>query len=1509
MATRREPSQHGITTVYHHPKAQADILFIHGLGGNPGRTWKATSNDVFWPTDLLPASLGDNLPVNILTYGYNAEVFSWFWEKPKPTTSTATGNDGDDNRTGSGKPKPKNPSTDPIHQHAHTLIAQLTSHRQSQNTARLPLIWVAHSLGGVLAKRALLYSHEVLTARMAEYRSIFISTYAMIFLGTPHDGSDLATLGRWVRGGLGTVLPRRVFDSESVLLGTLVPGGEVLGEISDRFLEVYQRFEMHMVWENWKTDLGVTKALIVKRQSAAPQLPGVFRYGIEATHSGMCKFDSVSASGYGTLSTAMRKWVGDAPSTILVRWAHEDEDRRRIIQREGLERVAAEYRAAGLDPPEQLAFVQTDPLDPTRPILQSPTSTTTPLPRSNNPTPSNPSNDPPFIHPTTIRPNDYTVGRTAELHQLHTLLTDPRRRAHGTAAVLIQCLTGGGKTHLAREYVFRYREHYKGGVFWVPAGSRRELETWFGWVAKGVGIDTSVPVQEKNGSSSSSDTKKSGSRSSTRDTPPLVHAVRRWLNTHPHWLLVLDDIHFDTPGLADFIPDDAPPNTSLLYTSTERAVKGDQRFLGNPSVLELGLLPAAEAQQLFLEIAAPRRRPWSDAEKELVRELVELMGRLPLMVQFAAQHVAHTGEPLAGFVRMYRRKPGARALEPYRMLRKGLEERGEHAALNLMCLLVFFGGMVPVEMVVFGLPGLDKATPIKTRDAALGTTTLNNTLKILKRTSLLDRADSSQPPSPASTSLTSSFERPAPTATTAGAAGTSAGTEYLDLLSMHNVTRAYFIDWLREKKQILFWLKNAITLWSRAYDEASRRMREDPVAVGVADDYRRFGVHGEKLLANWEMFAKRRREVGEVRGELERRLGEIRGCVERLAERDSQGHNTELDEDKGKGRVQPASVFDRVSASSQTDSYDSQPSGLDSPLDGPEFPGLAIGVDFETGFRQQQQPQRALPYPDNQVMPTAPEFGGEDMENERDDDQDTMVLSTTGTQVHVGGTNADADEVGSVISRLADHRNPHDTQQDVTAMVEDWQRDLPHHRVVQWQRQSQHKHRVRLRAGGWQEEHSKSGPWLGLTYDDTLGLSVQRDEEARPELHERTQSEAEMDLNRIKMASSVASSPRLGSVGSPTARGSSTAKGSSTARGSWVGGLGVWSPWGSMRKKQSPVGGVPEELPAGPQQQHAQTQTPDRLSPPQPQPQQPPNIFPTPNPYPRSTNSSPGPNPRATATASPFPPPSFSGIPTDDLLPSRPSVSVSGQPGQPGQQQPATGGGPVVVRHWNTFVYHPHGTPISNTSGVDWSSSDWSGSPDPMSLSYPTFPSYQRYPPGDGPVPASFIRGNSVVGNAGNPPFQSYPVQRQQRQQGQPLSFDDARYYYPSTTTNTATAGPIPGQSPGPGPGPGPVPGSGSGSRSPIRAQRIPTANATRLKKRMPLSTSRPVVSYTMTEPDPRLEPVLSDGEGEMEEEMVGLGLRSDITYLNLDLNTNTYISSSSSNTHNTHNTNTPNRC
>lgn len=111
--------------MYSPPDANVDVVLVHGLNGHPEKTWTAKSG-VFWPTDLLPASL-KGAKARILVYGYNADVYAF-------------GGD-------------RSASSDMIHQHAQTLVTGLSLERQSEDCGENAIIWVAHSLGGILVKR------------------------------------------------------------------------------------------------------------------------------------------------------------------------------------------------------------------------------------------------------------------------------------------------------------------------------------------------------------------------------------------------------------------------------------------------------------------------------------------------------------------------------------------------------------------------------------------------------------------------------------------------------------------------------------------------------------------------------------------------------------------------------------------------------------------------------------------------------------------------------------------------------------------------------------------------------------------------------------------------------------------------------------------------------------------------------------------------------------------------------------------------------------------------------------------------------------------------------------------------------------------------------------------------------------------------------------------------------------------------------------------------------------
>jgi hypothetical protein len=223
----KDPVRYGVTTVYSHPAAKADIILVHGLNGAPKKTWTA-SNEVYWPTDLLPGTLGEE-HANVLVYGWNADVYG------------------------------KNPSHHTIHRHAEDLVTMLTQHRKRQGTERKSILWVVHSLGGILTKLALLYSNNKQEDGLEEYRSIYVSTYGIIFLGTPHNGSKMADLGAVIQRIVDAVVLKRIFWTQSVLLKSLKTDSETLQSLNDQFKTHYHNFKVHMVRENHMTDVKGTK--------------------------------------------------------------------------------------------------------------------------------------------------------------------------------------------------------------------------------------------------------------------------------------------------------------------------------------------------------------------------------------------------------------------------------------------------------------------------------------------------------------------------------------------------------------------------------------------------------------------------------------------------------------------------------------------------------------------------------------------------------------------------------------------------------------------------------------------------------------------------------------------------------------------------------------------------------------------------------------------------------------------------------------------------------------------------------------------------------------------------------------------------------------------------------------------------------------------------------------------------------------------------------------------------
>jgi hypothetical protein len=196
-----------------------------------------------------------------------------------------------------------------IHQHAQTLLQNLALERKNEEVGEHPIIFVAHSLGGILVKRALeLAAHLPVTGSNEELKSIFVSTYAIMFLGTPHIGSDSAGFGSVLQRMVSALLPIKILESASQQAKLLQSNVETLQNINIHFLDIIDKFKICMVHESRLTDLNGRKTIIVDPLSAGPLLPDVTYFEIESSHAGMSKFDSKNSPGYLSISATLRSW-------------------------------------------------------------------------------------------------------------------------------------------------------------------------------------------------------------------------------------------------------------------------------------------------------------------------------------------------------------------------------------------------------------------------------------------------------------------------------------------------------------------------------------------------------------------------------------------------------------------------------------------------------------------------------------------------------------------------------------------------------------------------------------------------------------------------------------------------------------------------------------------------------------------------------------------------------------------------------------------------------------------------------------------------------------------------------------------------------------------------------------------------------------------------------------------------------------------------------------------------
>jgi protein SERAC1 len=245
------------------PSRRGDVVFVHGLGGHPQKTWhpaEKTDNDswLYW--------LGKDLTdLGIWTFGYKAEFSDW-----------------------KGKAMPR-------FDQARNLFNSLQDEQLGEDK---PLIFVTHSLGGLLVKQVLNLADTY------DKREFIDKIQGIVFLATPHNGSHLAN----TVGILGNILRTTVSVEELEVNNPWLRDLDVWyrQKVNNRNYQIATK----VYYEAWNT----SGYKVVDAGSADPKLLDVMPVPVDADHITIAKPSSRNHDVYKGVKNFVQKHLKPVPS-------------------------------------------------------------------------------------------------------------------------------------------------------------------------------------------------------------------------------------------------------------------------------------------------------------------------------------------------------------------------------------------------------------------------------------------------------------------------------------------------------------------------------------------------------------------------------------------------------------------------------------------------------------------------------------------------------------------------------------------------------------------------------------------------------------------------------------------------------------------------------------------------------------------------------------------------------------------------------------------------------------------------------------------------------------------------------------------------------------------------------------------------------------------------------------------------------------------------------------------
>ncbi|MCJ1346929.1 hypothetical protein MMC31_005149, partial [Peltigera leucophlebia] len=231
-----------------------DIIAVQWLGANPYFTWvrkiRMENNDVkevMWLRDLLPACIPH---ARIATFSYPSDWFRY--------------------RRGVKKS---------LRELGEQLLNVLELDRKKCNATHRPIIFIGHSMGGLAL---------VLASNRPEFQNIKSFTAGIVFLGTPHGGTDLAGYASFIA---------KVKGNDTTLVQSLKSSDENLLVLSQDFAFGYRHLSIMCFYETMQTGY----------------LGGHTKIQEDTDHSGLNKFSGADDPNFKVVRSVIENMVWEIP--------------------------------------------------------------------------------------------------------------------------------------------------------------------------------------------------------------------------------------------------------------------------------------------------------------------------------------------------------------------------------------------------------------------------------------------------------------------------------------------------------------------------------------------------------------------------------------------------------------------------------------------------------------------------------------------------------------------------------------------------------------------------------------------------------------------------------------------------------------------------------------------------------------------------------------------------------------------------------------------------------------------------------------------------------------------------------------------------------------------------------------------------------------------------------------------------------------------------------------------